>query len=52
MRPGDSGTLVSNNDGTFVNYNTNLQYDGTMVQYEDDGTMVKHDTGPGSAHAK
>jgi hypothetical protein len=53
MLPGDQGTLISNADGTFVNYKTNnLEYDGTMVQYDEGGTMVKHDTGPGSAHAK
>jgi len=54
MLPGDQGTLVSNADGTFVNYKTNeIKYDGTMVEYDSAaGTMVKHDTGPGSAHAK
>lgn len=49
MLPGDQGTLVSLNDGTFVNHPTNLDLDGTMIQYAEDGTMVKHDTGPGSA---
>jgi len=49
MLPGDHGTLVSQGDGTFVNHPTNMEYDGTMIQYAEDGTMVKHDTGPGSA---
>jgi len=60
MLPGDQGTLVSVADGTFVNHPTNpddgtmIQYsngtaDGTMLRHGEDGTMVTHGTGPGSA---
>jgi len=54
MVPGDSGTLVSLPDaesaGTFVNHSTgSVKGAGTGGYSTGEGTMLRHNTGPGSA---
>jgi len=51
MVPGDQGTLVSlqGDQGTFVNHSTGGGDSGTMINYSTEGTMVQHNTGPGTA---